>query len=326
VCQLLLNFSTKAASVADTHGRTALHAATFGDNPDIVALLIKQEGVDVDAIDAAGRTALSNAVGGDFDVSAEHLLDAGADITKAGGEGRAVLHWACIQGNKTLVTKFLTHNDSTTMKPHLNLADERGETALHYSCFFGHTAIAKIILEAGCDVNLQDVDGVTALHWATVKGHPALVELLVVNHGADTNVMEKTESRPTPLDYALQEAEAAGGGEHGAFGYFGPYQDCANILFAANALTSYEIFTTAALTVQACWRGIQGRRLFEKVKGEKNKEHDAAALIQATFRGHVSRTDFLKQKVAAIKIQQWARPGLDKWHGSREKAATTIQG
>ena len=325
VCQQLLDFSPEAASIADTHGRTALHAATFGEHPGIVALLLKQDGVDIDAADAAGRTALSNAVEGDFNTSAQHLLDAGVDITKADGEGRTVLHWACIQGNESMVSKFLSLNDSATMKPHLNVADERGETALHYGCFFGHTAIAKNLLEAGCDVNVQDVDGVTPLHWATVKGHPSLVELLVVDHGANTNIMERTESRPTPLDYALQEAELDSGGEHGAFGYFGPFQECSNILFAANALTSYEIFTTAALTVQACWRGIRGRRIFEKVKGEKAKEHDAAALIQATFRGHVTRTDFLKQKVAATKIQKWARPGLDKWHSKRKKAATTIQ-
>ena len=321
VCKQLLDFAPTSASVADMHGRTALHAATFGNNPDIVALVLKQDGVDVDTADTAGRTALSNAVEGGYDTSAQHLLDAGANVTQADGEGRTVLHWACIQGNADLVAKFLTHKN-TAMKPYLNLADERGETALHYSCFFGHLGIAKLIIAAGCDVNVQDIDGVTPLHWATVKGHPGLVELLVVEHGADTDIMEKTESRPTPLDYALQEAEAAGDAEITGQG---PYQDCANILFAANALTSYELFTTAALTVQACWRGKQGRRLFEKVKAEKNKEVDAAKLIQATFRGHIQRTDFLKQKVAAMKIQRWARPGLNQWHGKRKAAATKIQ-
>ncbi|SRR5579884_2370680 len=66
----------------------------------------------------------------------------------------------------------------------------------------------RLLLEAGVDVNVADGRGQTALHGAAAKGYDQVVKFLV-EHGADPNA--KDRNGKTPLDAALGLAGGGGG-------------------------------------------------------------------------------------------------------------------
>ena len=57
-------------------------------------------------------------------------------------------------------------------------ASGAGSTALLQAAYFGRTAVAKVLLEAGADPTLRDVDGKSAADWAASEGHAELAAIL----------------------------------------------------------------------------------------------------------------------------------------------------
>ena len=80
--------------------------------------------------------------------------------------------------------------------------DERGETIMHYSAFFGHPEIVAYLITVEADINAQDYDGITALHWGALKGNTAIVRQLC-EAGVYTNYMEANGAKSTAYDYAV---------------------------------------------------------------------------------------------------------------------------
>jgi ankyrin repeat protein len=58
------------------------------------------------------------------------------------------------------------------------LQNDYGLTALTWAAFKGHTAIVKVLLDAGAQVNSHGSDGKTALVRVIVKALPEQVNLL----------------------------------------------------------------------------------------------------------------------------------------------------
>jgi ankyrin repeat protein len=88
--------------------------------------------------------------------------------------------------------------------------DERtpdGFTALHYAAFFGHPALARLLVErgAGLDLPARNDMRVTALHSAAAGRHQEIA-LLLIEAGADVNALQ--QSRWTPLHAAAQHGDA----------------------------------------------------------------------------------------------------------------------
>ena len=54
----------------------------------------------------------------------------------------------------------------------------RGSAALLQAAYFGRTAVAKVLLEAGADPTLRDVDGKSPADWAASEGHAELAAIL----------------------------------------------------------------------------------------------------------------------------------------------------
>ena len=66
-------------------------------------------------------------------------------------------------------------------------------------------AIARFLLDQGCDINATDFDGVTLLDIAAASGDPAFVRYLL-DHGAKIDAVDDTGQ--TALDYAEEDAVA----------------------------------------------------------------------------------------------------------------------
>ena len=105
---------------------------------------------------------------------------------------------------------------------------EPGLTALHLAAQYGHTEIAKLLLEYGADVDAKSpvINNMTPLHLAVWRGHkrlhvkpmPELVQeygvyhllpempRFLLEHGADVNAKD-SERNLTPLGWAQAEHE-----------------------------------------------------------------------------------------------------------------------
>jgi ankyrin repeat protein len=149
-----------------------MRTALFGDSASL-ALLLKK-GMEINAKDKEGLTALINAL---FNVNREatfFLLDNGADPDMVAAFGL------------TAVTSVVTYNDLPSVKAVLNKAknintvDDLGNSALMWAVYNEHdnTEIIKALLDKGANPKIISKNGATALSWAQKKGNTKTVALL----------------------------------------------------------------------------------------------------------------------------------------------------
>lgn len=122
-------------------------------------------------------------------------------------------------------------------------------TALHCAAYGGFVECVSVLLQEGrATVNLQDLEGITALHWACSTGSLDVVQLLI-NAGADPNLMEVDGGRLTPLDYAI----------------IGGHEEVAQLLIENGAMSISGIQEVAAVVIQKWVRGFLVRRKYAGV-------------------------------------------------------------
>jgi len=119
-----------------------LEAAKNGNN-EVVGLFL-DGGIDSEAEDAAGRTALILATQGGHASTVTTLLDKGAAPNDTDNDGKTALIWACEQNQ---------------------------------------SAVLLVLLAKGVDVNVKATDGTTALLAAEKRGDAETAKLLK-EHGA----------------------------------------------------------------------------------------------------------------------------------------------
>ena len=133
------------------------------------------------------------------------LLDRGADVNAAQGDGMTALHWAAERGHVAVAEHLISASADVGAKTRIG-----GYTPLHLASRGGRGAIVRMLLETGSDPDaITSSSGVTPLHLAAaaIGGTDAVAALLA--HGADPNVLEWSAGQ-TPLMFA------AGSGRTGA--------------------------------------------------------------------------------------------------------------
>jgi len=145
---------------------TALMASTSGKTGrgDVsIARALIAVGANVNAANAAGRTALRE-VGGNGNVEfVRLLLEAGADVNARLADGGTALHAAALNNRKEIVRALLDRG----AKP--NVANSLGQTPLMLACTCAGTSemcrarpdIVKMLIAADADVNAKDAGGRT---------------------------------------------------------------------------------------------------------------------------------------------------------------------
>ena len=109
------------------------------------------------------------------------LVEQGADVNEAQGDGTTPLHWASHWGDLETVDLLL----GVGANP--NAATDLGVTPLWSTAENGAVAIADTLLEAGADPNTALISGETTVVTAARAGDVDLVKLLLAR-GADPNV------------------------------------------------------------------------------------------------------------------------------------------
>ena len=80
----------------------------------------------------------------------------------------------------------------------INYQDEKGFSALHYSCDEGNFKIVVILLKANCETNIKNKEKKTPLHLAAQHGYFDISKKLIAS-GALLNIFDVEEN--TPLHY-----------------------------------------------------------------------------------------------------------------------------
>ncbi len=182
----------------DNSGQTALIKAAFCRQSEIVTMLV-ESGADVNACDDDGATALMLGIRGRRDDIVRTLLDKGADPHARNKVGVTALMAAAFHGNFAAV-KLLLENGAET-----DARSADGQTALILA---DDANTAELLLENGSDINAADNNARTALMEAALVGEMDTAGLLLAR-GADPNAADN-DGRTAMIWAILQEDRLTG--------------------------------------------------------------------------------------------------------------------
>jgi ankyrin repeat protein len=124
------------------------------------------------------------------------LLARGVDVNAAQGDGMTALHWAAERGDAEVAQLLLGAGADVKAVTRIG-----SYTPLHLASKAASGAIVRMLVQAGADVRaVTSNSGATALHLAARGGDPEAVAALL-EHGADVNALEP-EWGQTPLMFA----------------------------------------------------------------------------------------------------------------------------
>ena len=174
-----------------------IEAAASQDSSAFRSLL--DLGVDVNAVEVDGTTALHWAAHRDNVEMASALLAAGADVSANNRYGVAALSLAAVNGNAAMVALLLDAGaDADT-------AMAENETALMTAARTGVPAAVQLLLDAGAEVNARESwRGQTALMWAAGEGNLEVAKVLLA-HGADVHA--RSDRGFTALLFAARDGK-----------------------------------------------------------------------------------------------------------------------
>ncbi|HEX7082274.1 MAG TPA: ankyrin repeat domain-containing protein [Gammaproteobacteria bacterium] len=173
-----LALALACANVAFAQSQSRVADAAMQRDADEVRRLV-EEGVDVNAPQADGATALHwAAYYGDADL-ARLLLEAGADPSAANRNGSTPLWLAAERGDAAMIAILLDGGADANEELPL------GRRPLMLAARSGSVDAVRVLLEHGADPNASETArGTTALMQAADQGHADVIAVLV-EHGAD---------------------------------------------------------------------------------------------------------------------------------------------
>ncbi|KAK3260234.1 hypothetical protein CYMTET_30796 [Cymbomonas tetramitiformis] len=171
---LLMRKNSQQQTYRDEEGYIALHWAGRYDRPDIIRLLLENDGSLLEHRSVPEEhTALHLAAYFGCPEAARTLLDLMAHLEAKDKDGRTALHLAAYNGQTEMVNLLLTKNAKLEAKNTL----ERGP--LHLAAYHGSVETIQALLQAGAQMNVADSEGRIPLHLASARGNLAAVKVLL---------------------------------------------------------------------------------------------------------------------------------------------------
>ncbi|MEC8893816.1 MAG: ankyrin repeat domain-containing protein, partial [Candidatus Poribacteria bacterium] len=142
-----------------------------------VTELLSQQGANTNFSGPVGSDIWTAAVSGDIEAVKQQLAK-GVDVNAKNKDGASALHAAAIVGQYE-VAELLIQKGAN-----VNVSGDDGGTALHAAAFLGQYEFAKLLVQKGADVNARKNDGVTAMDvlkvdWGTTEFIARLLQIQV---------------------------------------------------------------------------------------------------------------------------------------------------
>lgn len=191
-------------------GASPLLLAAGAGHKDVVDCFIEAhnagKGIDLNAADKNGETALILAINKDHDEICIALIQSGkTDPNHANANGYTALHRSVSQGNPRITTALLTG----PIPADVNQANLGGSTPLHIAAAAGNLAMVELLInEGGADINAVDLAEDTPLHGAAESGHANIINTLIHKGSAEINAVNKAGNTPLHLAAASGKIEA----------------------------------------------------------------------------------------------------------------------
>lgn len=144
---------------------------------------------------ATADTRLIDAVKQRDAVAVRSLIAEGVDVNAADGDGSTALHWAANTGDVTLTQTLLKAGASVKAVTRIG-----GMSPLFMAAKNGNPAVISALLQAGASANEANANGTTVLMVAAASGSTPAVTLLL-DRGADANASDVTNGQ-TALMFA----------------------------------------------------------------------------------------------------------------------------
>jgi ankyrin repeat protein len=157
---------------ADPVSEDQLRQAAFEGEQSMVRELLGQ-GVNVNAMDAEGRTAIMFAAFNGHSEILRTLVNAGAVVDMRDAMGNTALMYASTGPFPESVLLLLEKGAD----PNAVDSDEHF-TAVMHAASEGHLEVVKILIDHGADHTLKDIDGDDAASFARQNGHSQVVTYL----------------------------------------------------------------------------------------------------------------------------------------------------
>ena len=167
---------------------TPLHYSAWNGNTEISRVLIGK-GANVNAQDEDKMTPLHEfARAGHMEI-VNLLIENGADVNAQDKDNWTPLFHSV--ESYEAVTKLLIDKGAN-----VNHQDKQNPTALHKAAFYGHSNIAKTLIDSGCHLQTRNIAGKTALDLALERKHEETAHLITQEMLVNCNVGEDQSQQP----------------------------------------------------------------------------------------------------------------------------------
>lgn len=204
ITQFLLSREGINVNARDRNGYTAMHFVANGSGSRRIIRALIGAGADLNAIDFAGRTPLHIATISNKPKTVKHLLSYGnIAINKPDSNGKVPLHFAIAgTGSPKIINYFVKAGAD------LNATDSLvHQTPLYMAVVWNNLKAMQILLSSGrTDINAMDNQGYTPLHKAILMKRTPFIQILIAT-GASIYTNQLTYN--SPLEAAIDKKDTA---------------------------------------------------------------------------------------------------------------------
>jgi cytohesin len=164
-------------------GKTPLHSAVQGENPDIISFLLDTGG-DPNMGGASASSPLHSAAEKGLARIAAMLLQHTKEPNLRNENDETPLHLAAMTGKSDFIVHFFQDCAELGLSVDVNARNKSNKTALGLALSNSCEDAAKFLLGKG-SISVCDGDGNYAIHHAAWRGYDSIVKQLLSHEGAD---------------------------------------------------------------------------------------------------------------------------------------------